>query len=139
MFNLSLCAFLRASLEIWRGWILDKVRRLIVLGKLAKRLFPLTHALPHVSTHAGDIFYIVGVLVGLIMWGFGIVWFVVAVIMIAVSGGFPFNMGWWGFIFPVGQYNSSSTPGPLAYVLLVCQRHSRNTLTNYGVQVSSRS
>jgi tellurite resistance protein TehA-like permease len=27
----------------------------------------------------------------------------VAIVMIATSGGFPFNMGWWGFIFPVGK------------------------------------
>lgn len=42
-------------------------------------------------------------MVGLILWGFALVWFVVALIMIATSGRFPFNMGWWGFIFPVGQ------------------------------------
>ena len=47
-------------------------------------------------------------MVGLILWGFAIVWFIVAVIMIAVSGGFPFNMGWWGFIFPVGKCSSLS-------------------------------
>lgn len=78
---------------------------IIVLGKLAKRLFPATHTLPDVA-HAGDVFYIVGFMVGLILWGFAIVWFIVAVIMIAISGGFPFNMGWWGFIFPVGQCSS---------------------------------
>lgn len=78
--------------------------RIISLGKQAKVLFTLTHSLPHVQTHPGDVFYIVGVLVGLILWGFAIVWFVVAVMMLAVSGGFPFNMGWWGFIFPVGRY-----------------------------------
>ena len=81
---------------------------IISLGKLAKRLFLETHSLPHVD-RAGDVFYIVGLIVGLILWGFAIVWFVVAVIMIAISGGFPFNMGWWGFIFPVGQC-SSLTP-----------------------------
>jgi tellurite resistance protein TehA-like permease len=46
-------------------------------------------------------FYVVGFLIGLILWGFAIVWFIVAVV-IATSGGFLFNMGWWGFIFPVG-------------------------------------
>lgn len=45
----------------------------------------------------------VGVLIGIILWGSAIVWFVVAVIMMAKSGGFPFNMGWWGFIFPIGE------------------------------------
>jgi Voltage-dependent anion channel len=75
---------------------------IIELGKLAKRLFPVTHTLPHVAD-AGDVFYIVGFMLGLILWGFAILWFIVAIIMIAVSGRFPFNMGWWGFIFPVGQ------------------------------------
>lgn len=75
---------------------------IIVLGKLAKQLFPETHSLPHVA-NAGDVFYIVGVMLGIILWGFAIVWFFVAVVMIATSGSFPFNMGWWGFIFPVGQ------------------------------------
>lgn len=78
---------------------------IISLGKVAKHLFPLTHSLPHVA-RAGDVFYAVGMLVGLLLWGFAIVWFVVAVIMISTAGGFPFNMGWWGFIFPVGEYRT---------------------------------
>jgi len=76
---------------------------ILILGKLAKRLFPITHSLPSVAG-AGDVFYVIGFLVGLILWGFAIVWFIVAVVMIATSGGFPFNMGWWGFIFPVGEF-----------------------------------
>ena len=52
-------------------------------------------------SYPGEIFYVVGILVGLILWGFAIVWFVVAVVMIALARRFPFNMGWWGFIFPV--------------------------------------
>ena len=95
---------------------------IIVLGKLAKRLFPVTQTLPHVA-RAGDVFYSVGILVGLILWGFAIVWFIVAVIMIAVSGGFPFNMGWWGFIFPVGLWLSLP---PLDYV---------TSLTTFGTGV----
>ena len=76
--------------------------RILLLGKLAHSLFPVTHSLPKVA-HAGDFFYVVGFLVSLILWGFSVVWFIVAVVMIATSGGFPFNMGRWGFIFPVGQ------------------------------------
>ncbi len=60
--------------------------------------------MPHVA-HAGDVFYIVGVMLGIITWGAALVWFVVAVMMIATSGAFPFNMGWWGFIFPVGKFS----------------------------------
>jgi C4-dicarboxylate transporter/malic acid transport protein len=76
---------------------------IITLGKLARRLFPITHSLPNVAL-AGDIFYVIGFFVGIILWGFAIVWFIVAIVMIATSGGFPFNMGWWGFIFPVGVF-----------------------------------
>lgn len=50
----------------------------------------------------------VGVFVGIILWGFAIVWLVVAVVMMAKSGGFPFNMGWWGFIFPIGELRLTS-------------------------------
>ena len=68
-------------------------------------VFPATHALPHVTNiPVGEVLYTVSVLLGLILWGFAIVWFFVAVMMIARSGGFPFNMGWWGFIFPVGEW-----------------------------------
>lgn len=84
--------------------------RIISLGKLAKHLFPTTHALPH-AVNAGEVFYVVGVMLGIILWGFAIVWFIVAVIMIAVSGRISFNMGWWGFIFPVGE--SLALPVPL--------------------------
>ena len=80
----------------------DYLDSIIVLGKLSRSLFPVTHTLPKFAG-AGDVFYAVGFLVGLILWGFSIVWFFVAVVMIATSGGFPFNMGWWGFIFPVGK------------------------------------
>jgi tellurite resistance protein TehA-like permease len=77
------------------------VLRIIVLGKASKRVFPMLHAVPN-SPYAGDIFYVVGVMLGIILWGFAIVWFIVAVIMIIDVGRFPFNMGWWGFVFPVG-------------------------------------
>ena len=58
------------------------------------------------SLNAGDAFYTVGVMLGIILWGFAIVWFIVAVIMMTISGKFPFNMGWWGFIFPIGELNA---------------------------------
>ena len=81
----------------------SKLTRLsiLLLGKLAKSLFPVTDSLPHVA-RAGDMVYILGFCVALILWGFAVVWFVIAILMIALAGGFPFNMGWWGFIFPVG-------------------------------------
>ena len=77
-----------------------------MLGKNAMHIFSGRNSLPHVA-YAGDMLYVVGFLMGLILWGFAIVWFVVAVVMIATSDGFPFNMSWWGFIFPVGQLSLS--------------------------------
>ena len=77
--------------------------RIIQLGKQAKVVFPLSKALP-LAANAGETFYAVGVLVGLILWGLAVIWFVIAIIMIAQTKRFPFNMGWWGFIFPIGAY-----------------------------------
>ena len=70
------------------------------LGTVAMKLFPTTGTL---VPNAGETFYVVGVLVALVMWGFGLVWFFFALASIARSR-FPFNMGWWGFTFPIGVY-----------------------------------
>lgn len=77
---------------------------MIALGKVARHSFPLNGTIPHVA-HAADTFYLVGLIVGILLWGFAVVWFIVATIMIATAYPFPFNMGWWGFIFPVGKFN----------------------------------
>lgn len=45
-----------------------------------------------------------GAFVALIMWGIGLVWLAYAVISIATTRSFPFNMGWWGFTFPLGVW-----------------------------------
>ena len=70
------------------------------LGTVAMKIFPTTGTL---TPNAGEIFYAVGVLVALIMWGFGLVWLFFALASVARSK-FPFNMGWWGFTFPIGVY-----------------------------------
>ena len=75
------------------------------------------HALPHaVGINAGNVFYIMAVVIGLVMWSFAIVWFVIAIIMIGLAWKFPFNMGWWGFIFPIGTYLD-----PL-FFLIICKQ-----------------
>ncbi|GAO48435.1 hypothetical protein SAICODRAFT_67445 [Saitoella complicata NRRL Y-17804] len=59
---------------------------------------------------AGEIYYTAGLWVGLIMWGYGLVWLVFASGAIVVSlPRFPFNMGWWGFTFPLGVYTLATT------------------------------
>ena len=78
------------------------------LGKVALEVFPKTHTIPAAS-HAGEIFYVAGFFTAIIMWGFGLVWLCFAVATIVRSRHFPFNMGWWGFTFPLGVYTVCTT------------------------------
>ncbi|KAI9851180.1 MAG: hypothetical protein M1838_004289 [Thelocarpon superellum] len=75
------------------------------LGKVALRILPATHTLTPAS---GEILYTLGFIVALIMWGFALVWLFFAVASISQSR-FPFNMGWWGFTFPVGVFAVATT------------------------------
>ena len=61
------------------------------LGKVSMAIFPMTGAL---IPNAGDILYVLGFAVALIMWGFGLVWSFFALASISRSR-FHFNMGWW--------------------------------------------
>lgn len=84
---------------------------LMQLGKVARKVFPLTHAFASLSGQSGvdvgGIFCVVGHLAGLIIWGFGLVWLFFALASISRSR-FPFNMGWWGFTFPLGVFAVST-------------------------------
>ena len=80
---------------------------IMYLGKVSRVVFPqleLFHDLPI----AGDIVYILGVFIALIMWGFGLCWLIFAVATIYTTRPFGFNMGWWGFTFPLGVYAIST-------------------------------
>ncbi|KAG0649381.1 Sulfite efflux pump SSU1 [Hyphodiscus hymeniophilus] len=78
------------------------------LGKVALQIFPATNTLAAVPGNPGEIFYAAGWLTALIMWGFGLVWLFFALASISRTK-FPFNMGWWGFTFPLGVYTVSTT------------------------------
>ena len=78
------------------------------LGKMALQTFPKTHTLVIGAGNAGEILYVMGWLMALIMWGFGVVWLFFALASISRSK-FPFNMGWWGFTFPLGVFTISTT------------------------------
>jgi tellurite resistance protein TehA-like permease len=77
------------------------------LGTVAMNIFPQTQTLSENATRSGDILYVIGYLMALIMWGFGMVWLFFAVASISRSR-FPFNMGWWGFTFPLGVFTTST-------------------------------
>lgn len=78
------------------------------LGSVALKTFPQTATLESKTTNAGEILYIVGWLIATIMWGFALVWLFFAIATISTSK-FPFNMGWWGFTFPLGVFTTSTT------------------------------
>src|SRR5271168_1904982 len=49
----------------------------------------------------------IGVIGGAMLWGYGLWWLALAVLMTAryMRQGMPFNLGWWGFTFPLGVYS----------------------------------
>lgn len=51
-----------------------------------------------------------GLFVALILWGFGLWWMVMAILFTLryLREGLPFNMGWWGFTFPLGVFNAAT-------------------------------
>ena len=64
-----------------------------------------------------QVVFAVSTLGGLMMWGMGVWWLVHGVTSVATRflvGGLKFNMGFWGFIFPLGVFTTaraSQTPG----------------------------
>ncbi|KAL8826964.1 MAG: hypothetical protein Q9191_003470 [Dirinaria sp. TL-2023a] len=79
------------------------------LGKVSLTIFQKTHTLEAANGQAGEILYVIGWLTALVMWGFAVVWLFFAVASISSSSKFPFNIGWWGFTFPLGVFSVSTT------------------------------
>ncbi|USW48566.1 Putative transporter protein SLAC1/Mae1/ Ssu1/TehA [Septoria linicola] len=77
----------------------------LYLGKVANGLFPTTGT---IDPMAGRIAYVLGFFISLIMWAYGLIWFALALASIYKARPFPFNMGWWGFTFPLGVYSTST-------------------------------
>ncbi|CAE7021177.1 sulfite transporter ssu1 [Pyrenophora teres f. teres] len=74
------------------------------LGIQALNIFPLTKTLHPV---AGEVLYVMGFMTAMVLWGFGLVWLFFAIASIS-QRKFPFNMGWWGFTFPIGVFAMST-------------------------------
>ena len=75
---------------------------LIVLGEAAARMLAGdSHA------YIGQMAQGVGVVGAVIFWGYGMYWLVMAMLITLryLRDGLPFNMGWWGFTFPLGVYS----------------------------------
>ena len=78
---------------------------MMVLGQTAPALFVGT-PLEQAAIAARDF----GLVVGLLMWGVGIWWLLIAAVLTVryLREGMTFNLGWWGFTFPIGVYASAT-------------------------------
>jgi len=74
---------------------------MMVMGADAPVIFA-AHGLASVGAIAQG----VGVLAGLLLWGFGLWWLFLAILITIryFRSGVPFNLGWWGYTFPLGVY-----------------------------------
>jgi C4-dicarboxylate transporter/malic acid transport protein len=78
---------------------------LLTLGQAAPGAFAGT-TLANVAAIARDF----GLIGALILWGAGVWWFAVALLFTLRyrREGLPFNLGWWGFTFPLGVYAAAT-------------------------------
>ncbi|WP_434580174.1 TDT family transporter [Pseudomonas sp. Z5-35] len=54
----------------------------------------------------GEVASGLGLVAGVTLWGFGFWWMLMALLITAryLREGIPFNLGWWGFTFPLGVF-----------------------------------
>lgn len=81
---------------------------ILYLGSISIKLFDSTDTLPAARGIAGPILYVAGFMIAFLFWGFGLVWLILALGSIYKARPFPFNMGWWGFTFPLGVFAGST-------------------------------
>lgn len=82
---------------------------LIQLSQAGKVAFKETDYLG--DSAASEIIFVVSTIVGIMLWGFGLWWLVhgiYSVLTRSVYGRLKFNMGFWGFIFPLGVFTSAT-------------------------------
>jgi tellurite resistance protein TehA-like permease len=64
-------------------------------------IFPKLTLLP---SESGTILYVMGLIMGLVIWAMAIPWMCFAVgSVLRLKFRFPFNIGWWAFLYPVGM------------------------------------
>jgi len=76
---------------------------MLLLGSDAPAIFAAVGVLPGLGAMIDGL----GVLCALVLWGMGLWWMLLAVLITVryLRRGMPFNLGWWGFIFPLGVYS----------------------------------
>jgi C4-dicarboxylate transporter/malic acid transport protein len=81
------------------------------LGTGALGLLVMGNAAPAIFTAyglgaLGDTARGIGIIGGLMLWGYGLWWMAMAILITFryLRTGLPFNLGWWGYTFPLGVY-----------------------------------
>ncbi len=94
-------ASMAASSWLALGPIATGALGLLVLGSAAPAVFA-AHGLAGIGEFARGL----GLLGALLLWGLGLWWLALAVLVTQRQAreGMPFNLGWWGFTFPLGVY-----------------------------------
>ncbi|MFL6533417.1 MAG: TDT family transporter [Pseudomonas sp.] len=74
---------------------------MLLLGGDAPMIFA-ANGLPGMGEVASGL----GLIAGITLWGFGLWWMLMALLITTryLREGIPFNLGWWGFTFPLGVY-----------------------------------
>ncbi|RDL13724.1 C4-dicarboxylate transporter/malic acid transport protein [Pseudomonas jessenii] len=75
---------------------------MLLMGAEAPAIFA-ANGLPGIGEIASGI----GLVAGITLWGFGLWWMLMALLITVryLRDGIPFNLGWWGFTFPLGVYS----------------------------------
>lgn len=94
-------ANMAASSWLALGPIATGALGLLILGADAPTVFA-AHGLAGI----GEIAQGLGLLGAMLLWGLGLWWLALAVLVTQRQAreGMPFNLGWWGFTFPLGVY-----------------------------------
>lgn len=74
---------------------------MLVLGNDASSIFA-----AHGMANIGGVAEGIGLIGGILLWGLGLWWMILALLITEryFRAGIPFNLGWWGFTFPLGVY-----------------------------------
>ncbi len=75
---------------------------MLLLGADAPAIFA-ANGLPGIGEIAAGL----GLVAGITLWGLGLWWMLIAILITLryMRAGIPFNLGWWGFTFPLGVYS----------------------------------
>ncbi|PVU91802.1 hypothetical protein BB559_003960 [Furculomyces boomerangus] len=81
------------------------------LGIVANKIYGTSSTISIPTPLFGEIALVFGVLIGMVMWGFGFFWLSMATSSIIYGmqkNKVKFNLSWWGLTFPLGVYISAT-------------------------------